>query len=371
MKDDAIKPSAEGEDIHDMAEPAFDHHMYPQLIDAILDSAPSASLLAFRGVDRHYRGRIDDMLCEHVIAMPTEPETEKRGFEIRSFKCPDCRLPLIPYDPKDPFDKWAINGGKGDPPEVTAAGQAAMDCREDVAARIRVVDMYGKPRVPYPYRQAFQDLQVIRYAGEWDPPVNIAFAPTVVDFIDLPRQPPNFGEPTYFDPGDGVTRHIVHFGYPARGGGSRWISDLAMFSYPTVPEDKRDIVLVLSPRSREVPGDAESSSDAVKPSDDLLTILAKVAKNGVLHGGTVTYVGVDDIPARHHDSKDQAGNKANDELRIKVNEEITKARDEFKVDSSVEELARRVSYMTIDEWRASLPEEDVDIECDWPTFVYP
>jgi hypothetical protein len=363
-------PDILGEDIHDMAEPAFDHHTYPELIDAILEHAPIKSLLAFRATDRHYRGRIDDLLCEHVIALPSEPETAKRGFELRSFKFPNCLLPSIPYDSSDPFDKWAAGGGKGDPPQVSPAAQAGMDCREDVAARIRVVDMYGKPRLPYPFRQAFQDLDVIRYAGEWDPPVGIAYAPTIVDFIDLPRRSANLGQPTYFDPGEGVTRHIVHFGYPAKLDG-QWVADVAMFAYPTIPEDVRDVVLVFSARNREAntttAQQAESSS-AAKPQTHLLSILAKFAKYAVARGGTMTYVGVDDIPAGNFTPERISGPQAVDKLRANVTQDLADAVKELKLEATQDALASRVSYMTIDEWRASLAEEDVEVEAEWPTF---
>jgi len=356
-----------------MAEPVFDHHSYPELIDAILSYAPREALLVFRGTDRHYRGRIDDMLFEHVIVCPSEgteatakgkgkDTTETKpglpGFDLLSSRPPYRRLPLLPYDPTDELDRWVLDGGRGEPPVGSPVSVQREDCREDIARRIRVVDLYGRPRVPFPFNQSFKDLDILRRPAIWTNHDLIAYAPTVVDYINLAKLAPGTTETKlHIDPGNDVSRHVIHIA----------LSPKCAYTEVTFeePTERRDLVLVFTMPAAEAAKTAVEANGTVAglSAKDVFWRLTDLARSTLLAGGQVTYVGVESLDLG--DDSDEEGTKFEKHLQDSLDSKGVTTGVEV-----LEEAVTRATFLTLDDWRASLPEENIEFEADWPSFEY-
>jgi hypothetical protein len=331
-----------------MAEPAFDHHAYPQLIDAILAYSPPQSLLAFRGTDRHYRARVDDMLFEHVIVRPASTTAGKgkgrddapglAGLELLCACSPYTRLPLLPYDPQDELDRWVLCGSPGARPSTSPVSEIREDCREDLAARIHVVDLYGRPEVPFPFNRSFMDLEILRRPAGWSAHDQIAAAPVVVDFIDLAQCAPGLECDLHIDPGE-ARRHIMHLAFPSTG----------HIAYRTLtytqPNQLRDLVFVFSKSSASSTQPPNAQTSKTMNIQDAAERLVEIAESTVVAGGSVTCVSVDSL--------------AMEEVQKYIRDTLNRGAD-----------LDLVKFLSDADWRDSLLEENVEFEAEWPTFSY-
>jgi hypothetical protein len=74
--------------------PLLDAHAYPHIFDAIVENAPTASLVVLRQTCRHLRERIRPMLFRHIVFVPVVPvATSPEGeIHIRTGSAPHLYL---------------------------------------------------------------------------------------------------------------------------------------------------------------------------------------------------------------------------------------------------------------------------------------
>jgi hypothetical protein len=86
------------------------------------------------------------------------------------------------------------------------------------------------------------------------------------------------------------------------------------------------------------------------------------ARSTVLKGGTATLVGIDSI-----ELGDDVEHGFKSHLESHLENAVPSDDEAFE---TAEVVMTRIAFISHDEWRASLPEESVEFEAQWPAFQY-
>lgn len=366
------------------SQPVLDYVMFPHIVEQVLSHLDIPTAIAVRATCRRLRDCVEKRLFEHILVTAEDMKTK---VELRSPSKPFHRLPFVPYDldPIPPRDydtdvqEWELDAAFRQKDQedyeaslLTAAGQS----RKCQLALTRVVDWAGEPTLNPRIRltNELQSVHTIRRNGIGATVLPDTYLPVdlAVDWVGMDILG-DYEELGIHFP-EGTKRYHLHAVYDNQ---TRLGNDAFSFDV-LIPNSLDEWVIVMEPSEVGENENADAdSADAMGPlpTDDLtldnlggLTGVGETLPWFVCNGGKAVFVGFELVDPRILGMQTRLrGLLLVDEIRRLINDYIRRLdhlwwRNRIKPqflgkwgDQEQNDAIARVSFLTLDAWRASNP----------------